>query len=152
MSEFELSLKVPADQDGYVLFQCPLCGEFFKLRGDEYRSGDNFEIWCPTCGLKSDNYFTVEVIELAEKMVANAATDMIYNEFKKMERKHGRGVLTFKAGKKPEKEDENPIVARIDALEVQHYKCCNRSAKIKPGVKMNGSFCPYCGVSYDGAE
>jgi len=152
MDDFEIKLEIPADQDGFVLFQCPLCGEFFKLRVDECQAEDVYENWCPSCGLKSDNYFTEEAIELARNMGANILNDMIFNELKKLERQHSRGALTVKVSKQPGKEDETPLVAKIDALEEQHYKCCNRSAKIKPGVKMCGSYCPYCGVSYDGNE
>lgn len=152
MGDFDMSLEIPADPDGFVLLQCPLCGEFFKLRVDECQAEDVYEIWCPTCGLKSDNYYTEEVIELAMKMFMNKVNDVLYDGFKKLETKSKRGSFVVKVGKKPEKEDETPLVAKIDALEEQHYKCCNRSAKIKPGVKMSGSYCPYCGVSDDGDE
>ena len=147
-----MKLEIPSDHDGFILFQCPLCGEFFKLRVNECQAEDVYEIWCPSCGLKSENYLTEEAIELATKMVTNAAMDMLHNELKKMEKSFKGGALTLKVSNKPKEEDETPLVSGIDALEVQNYKCCNRSAKIKPGIKMSGSFCPYCGVCYDENE
>ena len=39
---------------------------------------------------------------------------MIYNEFKKMERHSKKGIITFKAGKRPKHENEDPIRSGID--------------------------------------
>ena len=31
MEKIEMEITIPADNEGFVLFQCPLCGEFFKV-------------------------------------------------------------------------------------------------------------------------
>lgn len=150
MSEFKMEISIPTDNDGFVLFQCPLCGEFFKLVAGDAQSEDVIEIWCPCCGLKSENYLTEDVIELAMKMTENIAMGMIFKETKNLERQFNGNGLTFKAGKKPKPKSEDPIVSGIEALEIQKYDCCKRQAKIKPIVILSGSYCPFCGVSYDG--
>jgi hypothetical protein len=86
------------------------------------------------------------VLELALTMGKNKAMDMIYDEFKKMERKFKKGPVTFKAGKRPKQEPENPIRSGIEALEITTFLCCNRTAKVKPILKIAGCYCPFCGV------
>lgn len=82
------------------------------------------------------------------KMAENFFRNSIFEEMKKWERKvKGKGI-SFKAGKRPKEEEELPIVSVIDDLEIQKYNCCKKEAKIKPLIKMCGSYCPYCGVLY----
>lgn len=54
----------------------------FKIKPEDYHAEDVIEIWCPSCGLKAENYFTYDVIELALKKTKNYANDLIYNEMK----------------------------------------------------------------------
>ena len=61
-------IAIPADNDGFALLQCNLCGEFFKLKPSDVQSDEVLNIWCPVCGLISDGYFTQDVIDLALKM------------------------------------------------------------------------------------
>ena len=105
-----------------------------------------FNIFCPSCGLISENYVTDDVLELAMKMVTNAFNDMIYDGFKKLERHNKKGVISFKAGKRPKHESEDPIRSGIEAMEICNFPCCKRTAKIKPLLKMTGAYCPFCGV------
>ncbi|MDB1940085.1 TFIIB-type zinc ribbon-containing protein [Clostridium tertium] len=149
MSVINKEISIPNDNDGFVLLRCPQCGEFFKLRPNELQAEDVINIWCPSCGLISESYLTMDIIELAMNMAKNMAFDTVFNEFKRMERSFKGSGFSFKANKKPNREAENPIVAGIEAMEIEKYKCCKREAKIKPLVKLCGSFCPYCGVRYD---
>lgn len=144
---FSIQIEIPPDNDGFVLFQCPLCGEFFKLKPNDYNDDAILEIHCPNCGLCSDNYFTDDVINLATKMAQNVAMDKLHKEMKKLEKSFKNSLVSFKASKK-RKEYEPPIYATIDALEVKHYECCKRDAKIKPLLKICGHYCPFCGVKY----
>ena len=109
MSTIIGEVSIPADDQGFVLMQCPLCGEFFKIKPEDYHAEDVIEIWCPSCGLKAENYFTDDVIELALKKTKNYANDLIYNEMKKWEKKFKGSFISFKAGKKPQHEEEYPI-------------------------------------------
>lgn len=139
-------ITIPPDNEGYVLLQCQHCGEFFKCTADDVESEEVLNIYCPSCGMISENYYTDDVIELANAKVQNYAMDMIYNMFKKYEKSTSSEYVQFKAGKKPEHEYERPIYSTIEDLEEKKYTCCNRTAKIKPIIKMSASFCPFCGV------
>lgn len=142
----EFHIEIPTDDDGYVLLQCSHCGTFFKATPSDVKADSVLEVFCPSCGLTSDNYITDDVLELAIAMVQNNAMDLMYNEFKKMESQFTKGPVTFKAGRKPEHEPENSIRSGIEALVTATFPCCNRTAKIKPMLKMTGCYCPFCGV------
>lgn len=143
---FEMSISIPTDDDGYVLLQCPNCGAYFKATPSDIEDDGILLIYCPSCGLTGESYITEDVVELATAKIQNCAVDMIFDEFKKMERQFKNGSVTFKAGKPPKHEPENPIRSGIEALEITTFPCCKRTAKIKPLLKITGCYCPFCGV------
>lgn len=145
-NEFQMEIPIPTDDAGYVLLQCPNCGIFFKATPSDLEDDGVLEIFCPSCGLTSDCYITEDVMELAMAMMKNNAMNSIYGELKKMERQSQNGLITFKAGKQPKHDPENPIHSGIEALEITTFLCCNRTAKIKPMLKITGCYCPFCGV------
>lgn len=81
--EINMTISIPTDDDGYVLLQCEHCGTYFKGTPSDLEDDRVLHIFCPSCGLISENYVTEDVFELAMKMVTNAVNDMVYNEFKK---------------------------------------------------------------------
>lgn len=141
---FEIS--IPTDDDGYVLLKCPNCGTFFKATPSDIQDDGVLELHCPSCGLSSDSFITDDVLELAMAMSKNAVMDLIYNEFKRMERQFKKGAVSFKAGRPPKHEPEDPIRSGIEAMEIATFPCCKRTAKIKPILRMTGCYCPFCGV------
>lgn len=148
--EFQISISIPTDDDGYILLRCEHCGEYFKVTADELNDDNLLNIYCPACGLISETYITEDVIKLAEAKVTNYAIDQIYSEFKKLERQTRNSIVKFKAGAKPRHEAENPIKSGIEALQIVEFPCCHRKAKIKPLLRMSSCCCPYCGVkNYD---
>lgn len=146
MGDIDMEISIPIDNDGYTLLRCSFCGEFFKLTPDDCNDDAILDIFCPACGLSGDDFLTEDVIELALAMTKNVAIDIIYDKMKKMENKFKGGCISFKAGTKPKPEPENPIQTGIEALSITHFECCNRTAKIKPMLKISGCCCPLCGV------
>ena len=145
--EFHMTVSIPTDDEGYILLQCEHCGTFFKATPSDIEDDGVLHIFCPSCGLISENYVTEDVIELAMRMIKNKVNDMVYDAFKDLERHNKRnGTIKFKAGKRPEHETEDPIRSGIEALEIANFPCCRRTAKIKPLLKMTGAYCPFCGV------
>lgn len=142
-------ITIPTDSDGFALLQCPLCRELFKVMPADYNATDVIDIWCPYCGLKSKNYITDDIKELGMKKAQNFASDLIYNEMKKLEKQFNGRNISFKVGKKPRHQEELPIKRSIDNLEIIEYPCCKRKAKINSTCKLCGSYCPFCGVSYE---
>ncbi len=144
--EFQMTISIPTDDEGYVLLQCPNCGTYFKAMPSDIRDDGVLLVYCPSCGLAGEDYITEDVLELAMAMVQNKAMDVIHKEFKKMERQFSKGPVKFKAGRTPKHEPENPLHSGIEALEVASFSCCKRTAKVKPILKMTGCYCPFCGV------
>lgn len=144
---FHMTISIPADDEGYILMQCEHCGTFFKATPSDIEDEGVLHIFCPSCGLTSENYVTEDVIELAMRMIKNVVSDMTYDAFKDLERHNKRNsMIKFKAGRRPEHEEESPIRSGIEALEIASFPCCKRTAKIKPLLKMTGAYCPFCGV------
>jgi len=103
MSYKTFEISIPADEDGYVKFQCPYCNQRFKLNGSEIEDSDVVDLYCPICGLVNEVecFYSDEVIEMAMNTAENEAMNMIYDMFKGLERKT-RSNKNFKvtAGKK----------------------------------------------------
>lgn len=144
--ETTFEISIPSDNEGYILLQCGHCGTFFKITEDDTRDDRILNVYCPCCGLISDNYFTEDVIELAQALIQNYAMDYLFNAVEELERKTKKGAVRFEAGHRPKHERENPIKSGIDALELASFDCCGRSAKIQLLLKMTGCYCPFCGV------
>lgn len=145
-NEKTFKISIPSDEEGYVLLQCEYCGDFFKCTPGDIESEEVLNIYCPQCGLVSDNYITDDVMELAKAIATNYANDMINDFLKDMERKLASSGIKFKAGKKTKHEHECSIYSSVDSLVEKRFCCCERSAKINPLLKMSASYCPFCGV------
>lgn len=144
------SISIPSDEDGFVLLQCHLCGEYFKLLARDFNEEGIINIWCPYCGLNGKQYSSKEAIEIGIKIAENEINEIIYNTFKKIEKETKGSLIQFKCNKKPVLKDIPSIKVRIDKLELQNYKCCGSVAKIQPISKMCGSYCPICGgINYE---
>lgn len=144
MDTFKITIK--SDEDGFILLQCSLCGEFFKLLASDLNDDSNINIWCPYCGLNGKRYYTEEVLEISKKIAQNEINKIIYKSFKDLERQtRNNKFMSFRSGKKPQDEVVTPIKPRIENLEIKKYECCKLKAKIRPISLENGSYCPLCG-------
>lgn len=149
MDEFSIEVSIPTDDDGFVLLKCPKCGEEFKLIPSDVECDEVKDIYCPLCGLISDNYITDDIIELAQAKAVNQLLGGFYDEMKKLERQTKNSMVQFKAGKF-EKEEEIPIKSTIDPMEMVDFDCCNKTAKIGHLLHYSGCYCPFCGGYKDG--
>ncbi len=150
MSYIVKEISIPTDNDGFVLLQCQLCGEYFKLIPSDIKDESNIEIWCPNCGLKSERYLSEDIIKIALKMAKNVLADAVNGMMKTLSDSLNKGSIKFKAGRPLQKQAIDPIQAKIENLEIEDYKCCHGQAKISPSLKFEGSYCPFCGEINDG--
>ncbi|WP_058270956.1 hypothetical protein [Olsenella massiliensis] len=141
------TIEIPSDEDGFVLLQCPQCGELFKLRPGDYESDDVLEVCCPACGIASENYLTEDVIDLAAAICKNKTFDAIHKEMKKLERQTRGKAMSFKAGKQPRPDNEPVLQPSIDALAITTCKHCGKQSKVSRLLSMSKYVCPLCGVS-----
>ncbi len=147
MSEYSFELSIPTDTDGYVLMQCPLCCEMFKLHPHDVEDDAVFDIRCPCCGIVSDNYITDDVAELAVAKAGNIFLDEMHKEMKKLERETRGGVIQFVVGKKPKHEFEKRLMPTIEAMSETVCEECGKSMKLTHALLFTAYCCPYCGVS-----
>lgn len=150
VKDIRLEISIPSDVDGFVLLKCPLCGELFKLKPNDFENEFQLNIWCPRCGLISDNWFTDDFFSLAQKITNNYAAGLLDDLSKDLSRNLNSKNVKFKKNSKVKKEQIDPIISIVDNLEIQSYGCCKKEAKINPNLKIEGGYCPFCGEMKDG--
>lgn len=152
MDDVEMKIDIPTDDDGFILLQCKHCGNFFKVKPSDMKDDGVLDIFCPSCGLVSDNYLTEDVYELASNMIENRALSVLHDKLKDLERLSKNSMVSIKVSNMPNEKSENKIWSKVSDLEIAAFPCCKRTAKIKPLLKMTGAYCPFCGVKYYGNE
>ena len=78
--------------------------------------------------------------------------DAIEKEFKKFAKSTKNSLCKFSYRSNYKKHSEQPIKLTIENMTLVEYPCCKRSFKIKPLLRLCGSYCPYCGEKYYGIE
>lgn len=149
MGDLSIEVSIPADENGFILLQCPKCGEYFKLPASDIQSNELRDIYCPLCGLASDSYWTDDVIKLAQAKALNYVLDNLYDEMKKLERSTRNSIIKIQANK-PDYEEEIGIKSTVDAGKIVKFDCCDKKAKIRHLLDYCGCYCPYCGGKQDG--
>lgn len=148
MADKTIQISIPADEDGYVSFECPHCEQRFKLRVDEFEDSDVISLFCPICGLvhELDHFYSRVFVEKAMNLADQEAMEMINVMFKDFKRKNrGNEFIKFKAGSKPQVEIKE-IYENIDELVEAKVNCCEKHLKVTELDKLIGVYCPYCGV------
>lgn len=146
MEEMHFEIKIPCDDDGFILLRCPHCGELFKLTAEDIESDESLDVYCPSCGLTADNFLTQDVIDLALAKTGNFAIDAISRQLQSLARKSSGDFIRFEAKPNREKKPELPIRAAVEALQITSCHDCGRKTKISPILAMSAHTCPLCGI------
>lgn len=147
--EKEIIISQPTDSDGFALLQCPLCKDYFRLAADDFKSDENFDTWCPGCGLISENYISESVKEHSLKIAENYFADNIDDIFKGLGKSFKKSGFQVKSNKKLKRHSIDPLTDNLDELELIKYNCCNKTAKVNPNLIITGGYCPFCGEVRD---
>jgi DNA-directed RNA polymerase subunit RPC12/RpoP len=83
MTDKELSIELPTDENGFLPRQCPNCSGKFAIHGDTYQEEHYLNLRCPYCNWieEFDEFLTEEQLEYAEAVTENEARRMMENEF-----------------------------------------------------------------------
>lgn len=149
MSEESLSISVPADNDGFVSFNCPHCEKRFKLLVADYESDDVINLFCPACGLpdQASEFISKEAKEAAIALAKNLLMGKVDEMFKGLEKSfRGSSSIQMKRTGGLPMEPEKVLTEEND-LERVHFACCKRDIKIHMIEKAGVIYCPYCGVN-----
>lgn len=146
MEDTSIEISIPCDDDGFVLLQCPHCGELFKLTVKDIESDSFSNTYCPSCGLAGDEFLTEDVRDLALAKAANLAFDAITQELQTFSKRSKGSLIQFKVKSSSTREPELPIRASIEALQIATCQDCLRQSKISPTLIMSAFTCPLCGI------
>lgn len=146
MEETYFKIKIPCDDDGFILLRCPHCGELFKLTAEDIESDESLDVYCPSCGLTAENFLTQDVIDLALAKTGNFAIDAITRQLQSFAEKSGNDFIQFEVKANRERKPELPIRAAVEALQITSCHDCGRKAKISPTLIMSAYTCPLCGI------
>lgn len=139
-------MSIPSDNESFILLKCYYCGNYFKLQPKDINDEGILNIYCPSCGLVSDEYLTDDVLDLVNAKIYNEIANTIEKSFEQINSQLKGRTVALKLNAEPKYKYENQLWTGIDALEITTFSCCKKIAKIKPLLKFTGCYCPFCGV------
>lgn len=173
---YQVSVKVPIDDDSALRRECPYCNKEFKFvlkkgelediiqkglnsfmldsglveQNDELSDGAKEEQYCPYCGQKAplNQWWTKEQQEYFKIYVKNIAARIINENFIKQMKSQfsGNGLIKFE-GKEIE-EDEPWISPETNDMKMFELPCCNLKIKVVENY-LGTIYCPYCGFPHN---
>jgi len=83
MTDKELSIELPTDEDGFLPRQCPNCSGKFAIHGDNYQEEHYLNLRCPYCNWieEFDEFLTEDQFEYGKAVTENEARRMMEKEF-----------------------------------------------------------------------
>jgi transcription elongation factor Elf1 len=145
LSDQNIPLSIPLDDEGFVTLQCPFCDCNFKITGTDAMEDSVYELFCPQCGLVAEpnNFLTDEVIEKAMRLAENYMFELL-NGFQKNVEKTFKKNKFVKVKTGPKLKMNSPkVIIESDNMETYSVPCCER--KIKASLIDDSLYCPFCG-------
>lgn len=145
-----ITIRIPADEEGYVLMKCPQCGELFKLKVQDIHDDGVMNIHCPACffaSYRTTDFITDDVQQHVETLASNLAGEVINGMMKELEQSLKNNKYIRLERKQVIKEEKPTSLFSItDSLKPVYCLHCGRYAKIKPILRDSAYKCPLCGV------
>ena len=88
VKKYKISANIPKDKKGYTGRECPVCEEYFKVKGGTGLKTDMS--YCPYCNHygKADTFYTKDQIKygvsILKKQVIKEFSRKIHNSLKKL--------------------------------------------------------------------
>lgn len=150
--EFEVSVPIPRDADGFVRRECPHCMRQFKWHDgpaneEAERHAPPEAYSCPLCGQPAgaDSWNTAEQVELAQQLAMPQIMDKVQDELESMFR--GIKGMTYKRGNDAVVDDSEPLVEPDDMVIVASP--CHAYEPVKVPEDHTGPlFCLICGSAF----
>lgn len=134
-------IRIPCDNDDFILLRCPHCDELFKLTAEDIKSDEALDLYRPSCGLSANNLLAQDVIDLALAKTGNYAMDAIVQQLQAFTKRNSGSLVRFGVKANRKREPEPPIRAAIEALQILTCHDCGREAKVSPAIAMSAYTC-----------
>lgn len=154
--DFEVSISIPGDEDGFFGRECPSCEAPFKMHSDEYKAlPDEIELTCPYCGHREEHSAFMSAAQharvmaaaegLAEQWVHGQLNEMLSSTFGSRSPRSRRNSFisidwTYTPGTPPAVRELPDVLEEQTRRVVECSTCGNHHA-----VYSATSFCPVCG-------
>ena len=179
MSDIEIKVSIPLDDDGFLRRECPLCVRQFKIRPTEEKLQDLAEkgiqnylieenaepepededetrqFTCPYCGQQSaaDTWWTQEQLAYLQTFAENIATRMLNEQLiRPLKREFGRssgGLISLSFDAQEMREREPWISPEENDMEVFDLACCSQKIKTQEGLDLDTIHCFYCAFPHE---
>jgi hypothetical protein len=148
--EFEMSISVPADEDGFFGRQCPGCSQLFRVHTDDYQAlPDEIELWCVYCGHQAEHsdFITQQQLDRAKHAVADYGMQLIGREldniFGRLSTPRPRSGFGIQISYRSTPFYPQPLPG-IDEERLIRIRQCP-SCSLRYAIFGEHRFCPQCG-------
>ena len=174
MSNTEIKISIPLDENSFLRRECPNCKSEFKIQisedeltqqtqslVDNYLSEkedlseddileDEREFFCPYCGQSSssDSWWTQAQLDYAMQFVQNLTNKIINENLIKELKKMSSSSSFVKFTGNELKYTEPWIAPEENDMEIFKLPCCNEMIKLIPENLESSYSCFYCGFSH----
>lgn len=154
MDDFEVSVSIPLDNDGFLRRECPACEQQFKWHdgpaNDEAETQQPTETYyCPLCGKPAgpDSWWTQEQLDYAQGVAAPAAMELMTREFDKALNGLKSDLIKVSRGHVETPDVPMPLVEPDDMVIVASP--CHSYEPVKIPEESSGLvFCLVCGAKF----
>ena len=143
----DLKLSIPLDDDGFIEMECDFCKNRFMIHESVFQDEAYLHFFCPICGLpaRTNSIYTEEVLDAAERMVANYALDEVERQFGPLMKQINRSGFLKMEMKVPKREPAKELYTPTTEYKSIRQSCCGVSIKISEFDAEVGMYCPICG-------
>jgi len=149
MSNTNIEVSLPLDDDGYISRECPYCKMRFKVHKDDF-DGEKFpeEIYCPYCGQSAskDEFWTSEQIKYFQDMVMCKVVAPELDEFDNNLKglNISSGLLDLKVSIDREETTMPVAPEEMGRMNLHEQTCCKTVIKVETTLDK-GFYCLICG-------
>lgn len=174
MSDINIQVNFPIDDQGFFRRECPYCNREFKIHAEqndlqdvqskliesylvdnsnnerENSSDEDIEqLYCPYCGQSAipQAWWTQDQLKYSRTFIQNIMNEMINKQLIQPMKKRTQNskILSFKG--KELRQNQAWIAPEVDDMQVQHLECCDKDIKLLDDYSRD-FYCFLCGFNH----
>lgn len=154
MDDFEVSISLPLDSDGFIRRECPNCTGQFKWHDgpaneEAERQLPAHTYYCPLCGQPADpdSWWTREQLDFMEGTAAPAVMEAVDQELEKIFKGVKSSGLTYTRGRSRTHQTPMPLT-EPDDMEIVTSPCHSYEPVKVPMDRPEAMHCLICGKAF----